>query len=82
MSQTIIRSIIRRKENIEEPNKTMSQESLEDLVAIYNRLRDTMPNANFTEARVHHAWQHQVALASLAAQIEQIKLLQDIYRVA
>ena len=58
----------------------MPQERLEELVAIYNHLRETMPRAGITEAGQHAAWQHQVALAGLAVQIEQIKLLQGIYR--
>lgn len=55
------------------------EEPLEELVEVYNGLSNAMPTSLSTDAEV---WERQVLLASLAAQIEQLKLLQDIYRVA
>ena len=55
------------------------EEPIEELVEVYNGLRNEMPTSLSTDAEV---WERKVLLASLAAQIEQLKLLQDIYRVA
>ena len=52
------------------------KERLEELVAAYNGLKNAMPTSGSTA----EVWERQVLLASLIVQIDQSKLLYEIYR--
>ena len=52
------------------------KDRLEELVEAYNGLKNAMPTSDSTA----EVWERQVLLASLIIQIDQLKLLYEIYR--